>query len=146
MTWTLDETVLSTSALQQVRATIGDTNSTDPLLTDEHIEWRLDEYSNNVVRASVRCVQDIIAKLGRDIDRSNVGMSASRSQKIQHYQDILKELKSQQSLLGGVFYGGTSTSAATTINSSTDYRQGLFKRGMDSNNTIETTDDGTRDD
>ena len=123
MTFTWDPTALATSELQQVRLTIGDRDSGKPLLTDEEINFRLDQYSDGVLPASIRCVQDILAKLARDVDRSNVGMSSTRSQQTTHYRDLLKELKAENSTLGEMYVGGTSDSAEDAINSSTDYRQ-----------------------
>ena len=123
MTFTWDPTALATSELQQVRLTIGDRDSGKPLLTDEEINFRLDEYSDGVLPASIRCVQDILAKLARDVDRSNVGMSSTRSQQTTHYRDLLKELRAENSTLGEMYVGGISDSAEDAVNSSTDYRQ-----------------------
>ena len=123
MTFTWDPTTLATSELQQVRLTIGDKDSNKPLLTDEEIEFRLDQHGDIVLPTAVDCVGDILAKLARDVDRNNVGMSATRSQQVQHYQDLLKELKAQAGTVCEAYVGGTSDSEADTINSNSDYRQ-----------------------
>jgi hypothetical protein len=127
VTFTFDATDLST-ALSQVRTTIHDTDSANPLLTDEQINWRLGQVSQDVRSASIRCVRDIMAALTRNIDRSNVGMSATRSQKFQQYKDLLAELKEEAAGLGEVFIGGTSDDEADTLNSDSDYIQASIKR------------------
>lgn len=132
MTWTWDETDLST-ALAQVRSAIGDTNDSDELLSDEQINWRLGQVSQDVGEASIRCVRDIIAQLSRDIDRSNVGMSASRSQKIQHYKDLLIELKEYGGTLAEMTLTGISDSDEASIEDDADYRPNEFQIGRDDN-------------
>lgn len=123
MTFTWDSSLLATSALQQVRLTIGDTVSTDELLSDELIEFRLGQYSDDVLLASIECVRDILAQFARDIDKNAVGFSTTRSQKTTHYTDLLKELKQRSSSICEAFVGGTSNSEAETLNSDSDYRQ-----------------------
>lgn len=123
MTFTWDPTALDISPLQQARLTIGDKDSTKPLLTDEEINFRLGEYDDSVLPAAIVCVRDILAKLARDIDRNNVGMSATRSQMTQHYRDLLKELKERNSALAESSVGGTSLAEETTAHSNTDTKQ-----------------------
>jgi hypothetical protein len=139
MTFTWDPSDLST-ALSQVRQTIGDIASTDPLLTDEQIAWRLGQYSQAVQPASIRCVHDIIAKLARDVDRSNVGMSATRSQKITHYKDLLEKLQGENRALAEMSVGGLSESAAATVNSDSDYRKVRMWLGWGKNTTQSNPD------
>jgi hypothetical protein len=123
VTFTWDTATLTTSALQQVRATIGDIDSGKPLLTDEQINWRLGQYSSSVTPAAIACVRDIIAKLARDVDRSNVGFSSTRSQQITHFKDLLTQLQADNMTLAEVSLGGVSDSAEEALNSDSDYRQ-----------------------
>lgn len=141
MTFTWDASLLGTSALQQVRATIGDTDSLRALLTDEQINWRLGLYDDEVVPSSIACIKDIIAKLARDVDRNNVGMGSQRSQQIQHYKDLLKELVGENVGLASPYLGGISDSAEDAINSNSDYRQMPVKIGWGNNSTDRGTDD-----
>lgn len=122
MTFTADPADLST-ALAQVRGTIGDMDDTRPLLTDEHITWRLGLYDDHVLSASIDCVGDILGELSRDIDRSNIGMSASRSQQINNFKLLLDVLRAKNSALAECFVGGLSNDAEAAINSDSDYRQ-----------------------
>lgn len=133
MTWTWDSSLLATSALQQLRLKVGDTNTSDQLLDDAILNYNLSLYGDNVDRAAVKTIRDIIAKLSRDIDRSDLGMSATRSQKIQHYKDLLKEIQSDMLITCEGFFGGTSKSQQDTIDADDDYKGYAFNFGQDDN-------------
>lgn len=126
MTWTYDSTDLSTD-LAKVRLDIGDTNTNDQGLTDEEINRFLDSYS--LAGATLRSAQALYAKWVRDVDRSNLGMSAQRSQKLQHLMDIIKELQKRTGRRAAPFLGGVSQDNKDTLNSSEDFIQPAFQRG-----------------
>lgn len=130
MTFTWDATDLSTD-LAKVRATIGDTNSNDQLLSDEHITAWLTFYDDDVLLASRRCVRDIIAKLARDFDRSAAGFSGSRSQKINHYKLLLEELEGETGGLAEMFVGGLSKDTEESFDEDEDYKGPKLRLGMD---------------
>ena len=140
MTFTWDPTDLSTE-LAKVRATIGDTNGDDELLTDEHINAWLAYYASDVMKASVRCVRDIIAKLSRDFDRSAVGFSGSRSQKINHYKMLLDELQAETGMLAEMFVGGLSKDTEQSFDTDEDYKGPSIRIGMDDYPGTKTTDE-----
>ena len=121
MTFTWDDTDLST-ALSQVRLTIGDTDTNRPLLTDEEITYRLGLHSNGILVTSIDCVKDILAKIARDIDRSGEKVSGTRSQKTQHYKDLLKQLMQDNATLCEAYVGGTSDAEADTLEADDDWR------------------------
>jgi len=133
MTFTWDETDLST-ALAQVRMTIGDTVENKALLTDEQIAFRLTQHSQAVIPSSISCIQDILAQIARNVDRSNVGMSATRSQATTHYTDLLKTLRKESALVAEVDVGGISVSAEKAVNSDPDYKQVGMTIGWGRNN------------
>jgi len=133
VTWTFDPTSVS-SNLAQVRLTIGDTNTSDQLLTDEEINLRLSDYDNHIINTSVRCVRDILAKLARNYDRNVASFSGSRSQKFQQYKDLLDDLLAQANTSCEAFFGGLSQSEEDSILSDTDYKAHYFSMGMDDNN------------
>ena len=132
MTWTYSSTSLSTD-LAKVRLKIGDTNTNNQLLSDEEIQVSLDEYSDTKL-ASIGCIRAILAKLARDIDRSNLGMSAQRSQQIQHYKDLLAELSSESGLYAEPFFGGGSLDEKDSLESDSDYTGNVFVKDADTNN------------
>lgn len=132
MTFTYSSSSIATD-LAKVRLTIGDTDSNSPLLTDEEINYFLGE-KDDIVLAACDCVRAIIAKLARDVDRSNLGMSASRSQKQQHYQDLLGRLEAQAMSAGGeLFVGGTSLAEKESLEEDDDFEGSAFSRDRDDN-------------
>ena len=141
MTFTVDSALIATSARQQVRHMIGDIDVNKPLLTDEQIDWRLGQYNSSPSAAAIPCVRDILGKLAREVDRNAMGMSASRSQQITHYKDLLEELKADAGSLAEIYVGGTSDSEAETINSDEDYRKVAITLGWGKNQTETDGDD-----
>lgn len=128
MTWTYSPTSLGTD-LAKVRLYIGDTNTNDQLLSDEEIAV-FTTLETSLFMAAARCCDAIIAKLARDIDRSNIGMSASRSQKVQHYKDLRDKLEEwSKSGGGGMFVGGVSADANETLDTDADNIKPQFTVG-----------------
>ena len=127
MTWTYSGTDLS-SDLAKVRLDIGDTNTHDQGLTDEEINSFLARYQ--LAGATLRSAQALYAKWVRDVDRSNLGMSASRSQKLQHLLDLISDLKTRASRRAVPFVGGASQSSKDTVKEDLDYPQNSFERGQ----------------
>jgi hypothetical protein len=129
VTWTYNPESLGTD-LAKVRNLIGDTNTNDKLLTDEEIAV-YQALETNLFSVAALCCDAIIAKLARDIDRSNLGMSAQRSQKIQHYQDMRdRYLAKAASGAGGVFFGGADVSENAKIDSDPDATKPEFELGQ----------------
>lgn len=130
MAWSFDASLSTDKDL--VRFKIGDTNTGDQLVANETIQAFLDN-GDSVVDASIKCVTAIIAKLAREYDRSEIGMSASRSQAVQHYRDLLKELNGELGALGNVSFGGDSVSDKDTIEDNDDFKGPLFERDQHTN-------------
>ena len=131
MSWSFDAS-LSTD-LDKVRLYTGDTNTNSQLLANETIQSFLTA-GDSVINASIKCCRFIIAKLARDYDRSNVGMSASRSQQIQHYRDLIVELTTMSGSTAACSFGGLSYDDAEDIENDTDYKAPLFTRERHDNN------------
>jgi hypothetical protein len=131
MAWSYDDSLSTTR--DEVRFRVGDTNTAAQLLSNGTINAILVDNGDDVGTAAIACCRAIIAKLARDTDRSNVGMSSTRSQQIEHYRTLLKELKSESRNLSAPSFGGQSVSDKTTIESDTDYTPGPFARGRDDN-------------
>ena len=126
MTWTYDPTDLSTSRAQ-VRFRCGDTNTNEQLLTDEEIAYIL-SVQDAILLAAAQACDAIWAKLSRETDRSNLGMSSSRSQQVQHYKDLAKQLRDEHKategdrapVVGGTFTG-ISKNERDSLRQDTDY-------------------------
>lgn len=126
MTFTYDSTSISTD-LAKVRTLIGDTNSSDPLLTDEQITFFLDETADIYLAAANAIRRGILPGIARRIDRSGTGFSATRSQITVHYRDLAETLESKSSALANPAWSELSDSDVDTIESDTDFQQPSFK-------------------
>ena len=83
----------STSALDEVRFTIGDTDELYPLLQDEEIKYTLKLFDDNVIKASIRCCEAILAKWAKEADYSTETESVDLSNRIDSIQLVLQSLK-----------------------------------------------------
>lgn len=131
MTFTFSNTSITTD-LAKVRHLIGDTDSTDPLLTDEQITFELVEDSN-IYFAAANCCDRICAGLARKIDRNGTGFSATRSQKFQHYKDLSEILRSRAGLQCDAYWSNLSLDNADSIRQDSNYIQPSFGVGQDDN-------------
>jgi len=132
VTFTYSSTSISTD-LAKVRTLVGDTNSNDPLLTDEQINFFLAETADIYLAAANAVRRGILPQLARRIDRTGTGFSATRSQMSQHYRDLAADLESKAYLGLEVTFGGTSTSDADNLESDTDFIQPTFQSGQHRN-------------
>jgi hypothetical protein len=132
VTFTYDDTASVWTDLTRIRRRIGDTDSDDALLTDEEINDQLsltDEFN----RAAAECVRAILGKMARDVDRTGTGYSATRSQKFQHYKDLLKDLDAEANLQASVELTGGTKSGIEEYESDSDFVQFPFKKGLHDN-------------
>ena len=111
---------------------IGDTDTNDQLLSDETIDAILTRFVSEVATAA-ECVRRILAKLARDIDTSGAGNNSSRSQKTQHYRDLLAELRGQQGVYAEMYTGGVSIGTANSFRSNSDDPGPGFSLGQHDN-------------
>jgi hypothetical protein len=129
VSFTYSSSSISTD-LAKVRLTIGDTDRDQALLSDEEINYYLARKAS-VTLAAIDCVKAILAKMARDVDRNNLGMSATRSQKTQHYRDLLKDLQAESMTVGEVFVGGVSEAERESIEEDEDFEPGTISRDAD---------------
>jgi len=127
MTWTFSDSIATDK--DKVRLKIGDTDTNDQLLSDETIEALL-AIRDDVVLCAIDACRAILAKLAREIDRSAAGMSGSRSQKTQHYKDILANLTKESGGETRVKVGGISKSDNDTLRDDSDFEEPAFSVGM----------------
>lgn len=118
--WTYSENP-GTSTRDAVRFAIGDTDAQDPLLWDEEIDFAIAEHGT-VLGASQACVRAIVAKLAKEMDRTVGALSASFSQRHEHYKELLVTISSQVSeSLGAPYAGGISTTDKQAQRSDQDH-------------------------
>ena len=132
MTFTWDDTDLSTD-LAKLRSRLGDTDSTDQLLTDEQIASLLTLSGDSLAIAAVKGCQTILAKLARKVDRSGNRWSTTRSQMFQHYKDLLIELTAESGSIAPPSWGELSIAGAEDIENDTDINPPAFAIGRDDN-------------
>jgi len=126
----------SDSVKDEVRFYLQDTDMSDPLLTDEEIDFyvtKLDPvYGSSVATASY--LADLIAnRFAREIDLSADGISVSASQLQTKYRDIAKNLREQWHAIAGV--GGAPDAGGILWGEELDYsiKPLVWSKGMDDN-------------
>jgi len=126
LTWTY--TNPATSDRDAVRFEIGDTNSADPQITDEEIAYVLAEFSD-VVMASIRCCEALIAKYARLVSQGVGSVNVSYSDRIAHYQSVIARLQLRAPSTNP-FAGGTKVADKEAADEDTGRDAPFFKVGM----------------
>lgn len=140
MTWSFDDSSLSSSKKDQVRLLVGDTNTDDQLLSDEAIEFYLDDNGSNVDLASAIACEAIAASFARDVDTKNSRLSVAASKRMEHYSALAKQLRKRASELASPFFGGQSRQGKVDLETDSDAIQPRFYRGQDSATRYEDQD------
>lgn len=111
MTWTYSGNPAN-SPLDAVRYQIGDTQESDPLLSNEEIQYELARSGNDVLRAAVKCCEAIAARFAR-LANSTIGKTSIQAEaKFKQYTQKTQELRRQVTSRGIPYVGGTDTSAS----------------------------------
>ena len=128
MTWSYDSTGFAANR-DKVRFYIGDTSSSAQILTNEEINFALDE-EGGVVPAAALCCESIAAEFGRLADKSVGSLSISLSQKYDQYSKKAEQLRRKGWALALPYVGGVSIDRMDTVESDTDLVEPAFKIGM----------------
>jgi len=110
----------------RVRFELSDTDSDDPLVEDEEIDYALTQNSN-VLRVAANIAESIAVQLGRrpSVTLAQAGLSAKEQH--DHYIQLAKDLRARASSSGGaVFAGGISKADRETREADTDRVQPAF--------------------
>ncbi len=143
MTWSYISTDLSGSR-EQIRTHIGDTDTTDQLLSDEQIA--LAETTEGTVGASAAlCADWISAKYARKADKSAGDLSISYSQIAKQYADLAKRLRANSSGTLLPYFGGISITAKETREEDTDRVKPAFTVDMLDDPSITSSDETAED-
>lgn len=95
MTFTYSSSDLSTN-LAKTRRLLGDTDSTDPLLTDEEINFFISEADSNVYSAAASAALAIQAKFAREaVDTKVESVSVSYSKRAEAYASLARDLEAK---------------------------------------------------
>jgi len=100
----------STSPKDEVRFIIGDTDSSDPQLSDGEIEYLLSEYGSPLA-AAIPAIESLIAKYTRYADQRTGDISVSYSKLVDQYRALLSTIKDKLAAADALPYcGGISIS------------------------------------
>jgi len=93
MTFTYDDP--NSSDLESVRYKIGDTDSDNPQLTDEEIEYELAEANSSILLAAARCASALAARYARKVTKKIGDRSINYSDLAAQYRSLAADLESQ---------------------------------------------------
>lgn len=93
MSWSYDATQLATSPKDQIRLLIGDTNSDDPLIQDEEVNYYIDQHPNDNARAALACVNVIITRITSTPDYTLGPYSESNASRLKAFRSIKAQLE-----------------------------------------------------
>lgn len=77
----------------RVRRRIGDTDMSDPLLTDTEVDDCLAEWPNNVDLAAANAAESIAARYARDYTFAQGDQSFNRRERVMQYMDLAATLR-----------------------------------------------------
>jgi len=127
------------NARDAIRFLIGDTDTTDQLLTDEEIAWVNTESSGTstgttaLYDAAYRCCLTIASKLAREADKQIGDLSVSMSQRAKAYREQAASLKELSGREGGVpipYAGGITISDKEVDEENSDLFRSWFSSGQ----------------
>ena len=125
----------------KVRFLVGDTNTSDQLVTDEEIEWALT--NDTIYSAAATVAESIGSKFARKADKTVDDLSISYSQISKAYMDKAKELRSKSNRRSFVspYLGGISQSEKESSRDDDDLIQPEFRKDMFDNPTTDNDKD-----
>lgn len=99
MTWTYSGDP-SSSARDEVRYLIGDTNEDDQQLSDQEIAWAIAQYPSQGAgypnfKAAILLVNGLISKYTSSVSKTVGSLSINRGDKATKYRELLVNLKEQ---------------------------------------------------
>ena len=135
MTWTYGGAPGTTSAATRrdaVRLLVGDTDTTDPQVTDEEIAFALTQGVDDVYVAGAVICRALSGKYARLVDSSVESVSASYSQRATQYAELATRLTQDSKRLGSVGLGvpdagGISISDMASVETDPDRVPGAFR-------------------
>jgi len=105
MPWSFDSELGTPK--DHIRLMIGDINVNDQQFQDETIEAILDSNLDNVLVTAKQLVRSLIAKYARGVDKWVGDLKTLASQRVEQYQQLLRELESSEA--NGLAFRGVPT-------------------------------------
>jgi hypothetical protein len=125
-TWTGDP---AASTIEQIRAEIFDTDSTNALFTDEWIEYVL-TLEHTVLNTAARLCEQLSTKYAGDVDRAMGPLRVDLSKKATYYYARAKELRKRAMAFAEPYVGGISKAKDAIFENDSDLNQPIFKKGL----------------
>jgi len=121
----------TSSAKDETRFLIGDTDSTDQLLQDGEIAYLLAKYNNAPLSAAIRACETIMAKFARMADETVGRVRIAFNQKYKAYAEMKTELRARIAIEGTIPYaGGISRTDVETVEKDEDRVKPEFSKHM----------------
>jgi hypothetical protein len=143
MAWTYTEDPINVPR-DEVRVLIGDTDSADPLIADEVIDYALTKGSS-VYAASV-AAKAIAAKFARLVTNSVGSVSESASDLYAHYKELAERLESESYALAAPSFGGLTIAEHERDAADTGLVQATAQRDQFDNPLAVTSHDASESD
>jgi hypothetical protein len=133
------------SSLDAVRFTIGDTDTTDQLISDEEIAYMV-ALHGNIKRAASESARAIAAKFARLMSRSIGGLQADFSAKYRQYLELADNLLTKDELQPvSPYISGYTRSAKEAVELDTDREPTFSRKGIMDNPRFQPADEAPYD-
>lgn len=133
MTWSYSGNPAS-SNMDAVRFEMGDTDSSDPLVQNEEINYALSKESG-IYSAAARCLEAIARRFAREADNSLGPMRITASQKSKAFAEEAAKLRKKATAYGSPYAGGLSKAEDSTDAADADLKASTFSKGMMDNSS-----------
>jgi hypothetical protein len=114
MTFTYDDP--NSSNLEAVRFRLQDTDSDRPLLTDEEIEFELEEENEDVLLATLACAEVLVARGAHKVTKKIGQMTINYSDLTAQYEKLVATIQAKIARGGAAFTMPTSGKVADAEN------------------------------
>lgn len=131
MTWTYGGDP-SANDRDEVRFLLGDTDTTDQLITDEEIAYAITQAATNRGAAAL-CARAVAASFARRADRTVGDLRISYSQQHKQYLELAERLESEAAYAVTPYAGGISKDDKETQEELEDRVDPAFRIGMQDN-------------
>lgn len=121
MTWSYDPTLATTR--DKVRFEIQDTESLDPLFSNEEIDAKITLIGENVTAVALDLARKLMMKFARLVDVTVGKVSEANSQRFQAYKAIVDKLAADATALCIPSFGGVNVSANEALDADTSLVQ-----------------------
>jgi len=144
MTWSYSGNPAD-STRDAVRFLIGDTDTTDQLISNEEINYFVTEFGN-ARRSASEAARSIAAKFARLMNRSIGGLSADFSAKYRQYLELADNLLSKEEMSPVALYiSGYSRSEKEAVELDTDREPTFSRKGIMDNPRYQPSDESPYD-